>query len=446
VYTEVTEVARLQQRLQDLQPIPKPRDTLGCLPVVALRLIAAFTANTFRGVRAFAALSRATHAAATHNVTRAVLVPFEASVEAISRHGALDSLATMLAVGGRGQRLTELRLVASESVYAMPPMVRGPEVAHADLMRLVSMAPRVSVLDLRGIVVRRYRPWADTTLADIARLCPRLQSLRVGVAFARAWQRGWWAPLADTLTELVIGSRREDVDWVERSHEPMVAIPTPPAATTVAAANANAAAAAALVQAATAPGVFVVPEDLFVLARTAPLASLKIWAAMAPTSVAQLLQPAQPLPRLTQLSVLIGPAVAPQLLTAELDAAVAKERAEAEGRAIGGADATPGKNARGGGAGGAQGARGARAQAAEDALSNGPAMVFPSLTGITLADVGVRPTLMEELHARLSPAVAPELKYWNVVNTHRQGPTAAAQAAAQTRKKPAAAAAVSGSP
>jgi hypothetical protein len=76
----------------------------------------------------------------------------------------------------------------------------------------------------------------------------------------------------------------------------------------------------------------------------------------------------------------------------------------------------------GGGAGGKANQQQLQQQQDSERLAQ---VLFPSLTSFTIADANSKPDLISDIMQRML-VVAPEIRNWNVTNTHRQGPTALA--------------------
>lgn len=507
---ETTKIAALQQRLRELAPVPKPRDTLTkTVPVSVLRRVASFVADTNRGLAPFASMCRATRAAATHCVSALTLVPTETSVDAISRGGALVSFSHFVKRGDKGAHVRSFSVIDPKFVYSLDSASSsattvnasaspspttagaqqqqqqginapclGPSLSPVDLLRTIGTMPQLTTIDVRGVALRDYVAWSDHFLADVSHMCPLLQVLRVGVTFAKAWPRGWWHPISGSLKEFVIGSRREDAEFL--SERRMVA--------SLRGARSAAAAAVApspknnnadiddgeeeeeeeeiqVEQLVYLPiSVPLVPlqlplDDLLAMARNTPLATLKIWPALPFPHMSQLMFPSAPIPALRSLSLTVGAANAALIFTSEGDALIARDREGAgahyggDGAGGGGGGGKMGGGRSGGGAGGAaaaasnprgaggnaRGGGGGAAAAAAAAIEEAQraataAAMYPNLMSFTVADVNSKPDLASDILQKMMQ-VAPNVEHWNVTNTHRQGPTANALVAAASQQR-----------
>jgi hypothetical protein len=362
-------VLELRKRLAELQPVVPTPNSLGRLSSRAMAIIAEFAAtDDVKAVITLSRVCRALYIASLHVLSTVMLCPDVVTIAQLSRPGAMASLAQFFAATGRGQHVLSLTIMRPKYVYSLPNTVKGPEVHATDLARVVMQLRHLTYLDVRGVVHRCWAQWCDRLLADLPGACPKLRVLRIGAAYLATWEPGWWAGLP-SLEELIVGSRREDAIW---------AVGSP----------------------ATLPATL--PDDLFVMLRTAPLQRLKIWIPLVASSFTGLLLPTQPVTHLQHITVNAtgNTELKPLDDAAAREAETAKETQPAKGAAGKGGKAT--------------------AKAQDDAAS-GPKVMFPALSSVTLSDVKERPEFAVELMVKMMP-MAPAVQHWNVANSHRNAP------------------------
>lgn len=385
-------ILELGAQLEALQPKVVKPDLLTALPRKVLVLIASFVAqDDARASVKLSTVCRAFYQASVAVLRTLVLCPAVVSIDALSRHGALASLAAFLSAPFRGQHLQSLTFVAPNSVYALPHTTKGPVINAADLTRVLKQLPRLTYLDVRGVVLRAWTPWSDPFLADMHRHCPKLKVLRMGVGQLSSWEPGWWQQLT-SLSDFVVGSRREDASWalpVVQSTTPVVAAPSAPSSPIK----------GEVVTAPASPAI-ALPDDFFVMLRTLPsLRVVKVWAPLTAQSATALLLPTVAIPNVSHLTVNLEGNCHIKPLE---EPAPAKEDPK---------DAPKG--------GAAKGAKTAAKQQEEAPAS--AKVMFPALQSVTICDVKERPELTAELMVKFA-TTAPHVEHWNITNTHRNAP------------------------
>ena len=451
-----TGVTDLLRDIDAHQPRPRPVNHTALFSLAQLRLILSFVGNTFCQLRCCALSCRRFQAACYGAVTEVCAVPVETrQVDVLSKRGTMCHFAQLLETHRHGQHLTSVQIVdgAFASANKLGPGVLGPHLHSFDLCRAIVQLPRMTTLDIRGVVLRDYVPWSDHFLSDVATSCSALRVLRIGCQFVRQWEVGWWAPLTQ-LKEFVIGSRREDSEWLEETVVHRLAAPPSAAAAPAPNSGGLSAALAAGGGSTTAAGLFPAPpgpaataatptattttmdvappavalpwtDDGFSMLRVLPITVAKLWFPLPPSALTHgfLAPTTSAFPSLVHLTLNLAgnhgtklfddpPAAGADGGTGAGGAGSKEKKAapDAKAKAAGGkGDPADAGGANAGGKGGA-------------AASTGAASVpYPALKSLTLCDVKERPEAISEVMARF-PQLAPQWSNLSVTNTNRQLP------------------------
>lgn len=357
-------LAAEQTRLAEFHTIVKGRTTLLSLSDDALGCVFRFMGDNTHDFVPLARVCKRLYHLSFGLETCVTLVPKLVSPEALSKPGTMNSLALHLGRFTRGPYVESLTIVDSSAVSQLPRDIMGPEISKVGLQCVLSNTQHLLKLDIRGVVLRGHSPVTDRFLADLYVVCPLLEQVRVGAALTRCWEVGWWAKLPH-LKEFVVGSRREDVDWMD-------------------------------------PSPLVLHDDVFSMLRSShhKWTSVKLWCSLAPASFQQLLNPTSAFPELRHLAVNAAGNTSMRPLDdlssvamPDGGGAADKKKSEAKGSKKGPTDDT-----------------------------QAPRCPFPTLESFTVADVSERVDFASELAAKFL-ATAPHLVTFNVTNTHRNAPT-----------------------
>ena len=334
-----------------------PRSLTEIGPVPS-QVIFDFLGNSLRDVVQAASTCRLFRDASNSSVTAVELIPALGTCECFSRPTAMSSLAACLKPYLRGQHITSFSIVNGKHCLTFPNHERGPRITALSLHRTIHHLPNLARLDVRGVDLKEYASWKDHFLSDLGRLTPQLKSLKVGGAFLRNWEPQWWMKLHH-LTDFVVGSRREDIDW----HDPNLPIQ--------------------------------LHDDFFHMLRSHKWHSVKVWVLLHPSSVAQLLMPSLAIPDLVHLSVNLSGSAGNLKVTD--DVAVA--------------DASPTDKKK----------PDPKTSAKKPDEQGQGKFLFPTLTTVCLADISDRPEVATDLLQRFL-LTAPNFHALNIVNTHRNAP------------------------
>jgi hypothetical protein len=374
-YKRPDPLAAEQFRLAEFHTIVKGRTTLLSLSDDALSVVFRFLGDTSRDFMPLSCVCKRTYHLSFGLETAVTLVPTLVTPEVLSRPGSMHSLALHLGRYTRGPYVESFSIVDSKAVAQLPRSLTGPVISKIGLQCVLANTQHLLRLDIRGVVLRDHSPVTDRFLADLNVVCPQLEQLRVGVALARCWEVGWWSKLPN-LKEFVVGSRREDVDWLD-------------------------------------PAPIALHDDVFVMLRS-PVhhwKAVKFWCNMAPLSFQQLVNPSVAFQELRHLAVNATGNCSSRPLddlssvaAGDGGAAGDKKKADSKGAKKGALDDTQ--------------------------VLRCP---FPVLESFTVADITERPDFASELAAKLM-VTAPNLATFNITNTHRNAPTKAPPATGKPKR------------
>jgi hypothetical protein len=327
-----------------------------------LQRIVSFVGNNLRTTVYISNSCRRLYYLCFEAIRSVTLVPDLMSVEQASRVGALASFAAHVSKDTRGQHIDSLSIMGSRAVYNLPRATLGPSMTSVGLQTVLNNVPYLTKLDVRGVVFRSHAVAADHFLADLRFTVANLKTLKIGPRLARSWEAGWWAKLPQ-LTEFVIGSRREDIDWHDQ----------------------------------TALGL---PDDFMAMLRSPHhrWESVKIWCSVTPYVVQNLLLPAQPFAELCSFAINVVGNTAVKPLE---DPPVGEVTTMA---------ADKGKKADPKSKGKEEGGQALRSS-----------HLYPKLIGCTIVDTHERPEFASEVFMKLC-ATAPNFRHFAVVNTSRAAP------------------------
>jgi hypothetical protein len=357
-------LAAEQARLTEFHTIVKGRTTLLSLNDDTLISVFRYLGCTSKEFAPLARVCKRFYHLSFGLETSVTLIPTLVSTETLSKAGSMHSLALHLGRYTRGPHVESLSVIDSKAVSQLPRHVMGPEISKIGLQCVLANTHHLRRLDIRGVILRGHSPITDRFLADLYVVCPQLEQLRIGVALTRCWEVGWWSKLPN-LKELVVGSRREDVDWLD-------------------------------------PSPLQFHDDVFTMLRSPShkWRAVKFWCSVTQSSFNQLLNPTVAFPELHHLAVNASGNTSMRPL--EDLAAMAMDSGAA------GADKKKAD------------AKGGKKGAADDTQTS--RCLFPALESFTVADVSERADFASELAAKFL-ATAPNLTIFNITNTHRNAPT-----------------------
>eukprot|EP00758_Cryptobia_borreli_P004166 Tbor_TRINITY_DN4220_c1_g1::TRINITY_DN4220_c1_g1_i1::g.24006::m.24006 len=349
--------------------LPVMPDLTAQLPLSVVELILSYVGDNPNDLLSIGATNRAWERGTFSVVDTVCITPHCVSFEKAEDPKVLDSLFKYYVYQRRGQYVSKVTFVDNRELIHFPQSYKGPSVSTLSISRLINCFKYLNYLDIRGVFISDFIPCNDVFLSTLHLKVPALRVLKIGAQFIRNWQPLWWTRMP-YLSEIVIGSRREDADWTAPS--------TP----------------------------VTLHDDFFTMLRSPAHVwdSLKVWVPITELSFSALVLPSLPFLKLYNLCVnAIGNVHIKPL-----------EDVSPQAEHYGREDKRKGTGEKGG-------KKHPSGQILQDQIHVSMGL-FPVLLSFTVADVDARPEFSVELMSKLSH-VAPALLHFNVANTHRASPT-----------------------